>query len=116
MPRATNHVARHRRKKRILRRVKGFYGGRSKLWRTAQEVARRSDAFATKHRRKKKGEWRSLWIVRINTACRARGMRYSEFVNGLKKAGIELNRKVLADLAVRDPASFESLVERARSA
>src|SRR5690606_27462960 len=116
MPRASGHVARHRKKKRVMRRVKGFVGGRSKLWRTAQEVARRSDAYATKHRRKKKGDWRRLWIVRINAACRARGIRYSEFIDGLKKAGIDLNRKVLADLAIRDPNGFEQLVERVRSA
>jgi large subunit ribosomal protein L20 len=116
MPRATYGVARRRKKKRVFQRVKGMRGGRSTLWRTAQEVARRSDVFATKARRKKKGDWRRVWIVRISAACRSRGIRYSEFVHGLKKAQIDLNRKVLADIALRDPDGFADLVERARGA
>jgi large subunit ribosomal protein L20 len=114
MPRVTSAVARHRRKKRLLRRVKGFVAGRSKLLRTAKDVRLRSEVYATKHRRKKKGTWRRLWILRINAACRARGLRYGEFVHGLKTAKVELDRKVLADLAVRDSAAFDAIVERAR--
>ena len=116
MPRATTGAARRKKKKRVFKRVKGFRGGRSKLWRTAQEVAVRSDAYATAHRRKKKGDFRRLWIVRINAACRMRGVSYSQFVGGLKKANIDLDRKALADIAVRDPAAFDKLVEQAKAA
>jgi large subunit ribosomal protein L20 len=112
MPRATSGVARLRRKRRLLRRVKGFRGGRSRLLRTAKETLVRAEAFATRHRRKKKGDWRRLWIVRINAACRAHGLRYSELIAGLKKARIGLDRKALADLAVRDAAAFEALVKK----
>ena len=116
MPRARFGVARLRKKNKLFQRVKGFRGGRGKLLRTAKEARTRAEAYATRHRRKKKGDWRRLWIVRINAACRARGMRYSEFIHGLKRAEVDLNRKVLADLAVRDPEVFDGLVEKARSA
>ena len=114
MPRATYNVARRRKKNRLFRKVKGFRGGRRKLWRTAKETLIRSEAFATKHRRKKKGDWRRVWIVRINAACRQRGIRYSEFISGLKKADVDLNRKVLADIALRDEKAFDELVTIAR--
>jgi len=114
MPRATNHTARRRSKNRLFRRVKGFRGGRGNLLRTAKESRIRAEAYATAHRRKKKGDWRRIWIVRINAACRARGIRYSEFMHGLKKASIELDRKALADLAVRDATAFEQLISVAR--
>lgn len=113
MPRAKSGVARHKAKNRLLRRVKGFRGGRGKLLRTAKEARIRAEAYATKHRRKKKNDWRRLWIVRINAACRARGMRYSEFIAGLRKANVELDRKALADIAVRDAAAFDELVKAA---
>jgi len=116
MPRATYGVARRKKKNRLFSKVKGFRGGRHKLWRTAKESLLRAEAYATRHRRKKKGDWRRLWIVRINAACRARGMRYSEFIAGLKKARIDLNRKVMADLAVRDPAAFDELVTKVKGA
>ncbi|MCH2374637.1 MAG: 50S ribosomal protein L20 [Planctomycetes bacterium] len=116
MPRARNAVARLRKKKRLMRRVKGFWGGRSKLLRTAKETLIRAEAFATKHRRKKKGDWRRLWIVRINAACRARDMNYSQFIRGLGRAQVGLNRKMLADIAVRDSAAFDELVVLARKA
>jgi len=103
-----------RKKRRLLRRAKGFRGGRHKLLRTVKETIIRAEAFATKHRRKKKGDWRRLWILRINIACRARGLRYSEFMAGLKRANVTLNRKSLADLAVRDGAAFDRLVTTAR--
>ncbi len=116
MPRARNVVARLRKKKRLMKRVKGFRGGRSKLLRTAKESLIRAEAFATKHRRKKKGDWRRLWIVRINAACRSRGMNYSQFIRGLSAAEIDLNRKMLADLAVRDSEAFDTLVSQAQAA
>lgn len=115
MPRARNGVARLRKKRRLLKRVKGFRGGRGKLLRTAKETLVRAEAFATRHRRKKKGDWRSVWIIRINAACRARGINYSQFLNGLKKANIELNRKTLADIALKDSAGFDRLVEAAKA-
>ena len=116
MSRVSNVVARLRKKKRLFKRVKGFRGGRSKLLRTAKESLIRAEAFATKHRRKKKGDWRRLWIVRINAACRSRGMNYSQFIRGLKAAEIDLNRKMLADLAVRDSEAFDTLVSQAQAA
>ena len=116
MPRARFGVARRRKKNKLFRRVKGFVGGRGKLLRTAKESRVRAEAYATRHRRKRKGDWRRLWIVRINAACRARGLRYGEFIHGLKKASIDLNRKVLADIAVRNESAFDHLVERAKSA
>jgi large subunit ribosomal protein L20 len=116
MPRARNTVATRRKKNRLFRKAKGYRGGRHRLWRTAKETRIRAEAFATRHRRKRKGDWRRLWILRINTACRARGIRYSQFIAGLKKAKIDLNRKVLADLAVRNQAAFDRLIDLAVSA
>jgi large subunit ribosomal protein L20 len=116
MPRTKNAVAKLRKKRRLLRRVKGFYGGRGKLLRTAKETLIRAEAFATKHRRKKKGDWRRLWILRINAACKLRGVNYSQFMAGLKKANVELNRKMLSDIAVRDSSGFDQLVAAAKSA
>lgn len=114
MPRASNGVARLRKKRRLLKRVKGFRGGRGKLLRTAKETRIRAEVFATQHRRKKKGDWRRVWIIRINAACRARGIVYSQFMRGLKKANITLDRKMLSDLALRDDPGFDQLVTVAR--
>ena len=83
---------------------------------SAKESLIRAEAFATKHRRKKKGDWRRLWIVRINAACRSRGVNYSQFIRGLKAAEIDLNRKMLSDLAVRDSEAFDALVSQAQAA
>jgi len=116
MPRVKSAVGRLRRKKRLFKRVKGFRGGRSKLLRTAAQSLIRSEAFATAHRRLKKRTMRSLWILRINVACRERGMSYSQFIYGLKKANIELDRKILSDLAIRDEKGFQQLVELAKKA
>lgn len=116
MPRVKSAVGRLRRKKRLFKRVKGFRGGRSKLLRTAKQSLIRSEAFATKHRRVKKRQMRGLWILRINVACREQGISYSQFINGLKKANIELDRKILSDLAVRDEKGFQQLVELAKKA
>ncbi len=116
MPRVRNSVAKLRKKRRLLHRVKGFRGGRGKLLRTAKETRIRAEVFATKHRRKKKGDMRGLWIVRINAACRSRGLNYSQFMLGLKRAKVELNRKMLADLALRDSSGFDNLVSTSKSA
>ena len=111
MPRVRNGVAKLRKKRRLLKRAKGFYGGRSKLLRTVKETIIRAEAFATRHRRKKKGDFRRLWILRINAACKARGINYSQFIRGLKKANISMNRKVLSELAIRDATGFDAVVE-----
>ncbi len=114
MPRATNSVARNRRKKKILKEARGQFGGRSKLYRTAKNSVERGWAYAYRDRRQRKRDFRRLWITRINAAARANGLSYSRFVCGLRGAGIELNRKMLADLAVRDPAAFTELAEVAK--
>lgn len=114
--RATSAVARHKRKKRIMKRVKGFRGGRSKLLRVAKETIIRADKFAYRDRKVRKREFRKLWIIRINAATRAAGMSYSRFMNGLKKAEISVDRKMLAEMAVNDPAMFAQLVEKAQAA
>ncbi len=115
MPRATNSVARNKRKKKILKQARGQFGARSKLYRTAKNSVERGWAYAYADRRKKKRNFRRLWIARINAAARLNGITYSRFVNGLKIAEVELNRKVLADLAVRDPAAFTELAEVAKA-
>ncbi len=104
-----------RRHKKALKQAKGYWGGRSRLYRTAAESVTRALAFAYRDRRARKREFRSLWILRINAACRALGIPYSAFMHGLKRAGIVLDRKVLAELAVEDPAAFARLVETARA-
>ncbi len=114
--RVKNAVARLRKKRRLLRRVKGFEGHRSKWLRIAKETRMRAEAFATKHRRRKKGVMRRLWTVRINAACRDRGLSYSQFICGLKKAGVLLDRKVLSDMAIRDVAGFDQLVSMIKAA
>lgn len=116
MPRNQGGVPTHQRKKRVLKRAKGFRGGRSKLFRTANETIIRAEAFSRAHRRKRQGDFRSLWIQRINAAVRAAGLSYSRFINGLKKANIELDRKSLAELAVNNPDAFTAVVEEAKKA
>ena len=116
MARNTGAVASHKKRKRLLKAAKGYRGGRSKLVRTAHDAVDRAMAFAYVGRKQKKRQYRRLWTVRINAACRMRGFNYSRFINGLKKAGIELNRKVLADMAVVDPTAFDQLVEKAKAA
>ena len=110
MPRVKNGVARLRKKRRLMRRVKGFEGNRSKLLRMAKETRLRAEVFATKHRRDKKGGMRRMWIIRINAACRSRGLSYSQLMSGLKRAGVALDRKVISDMAIRDAAGFDHLV------
>lgn len=110
MPRATNTAASKKRRKKWLHRAKGYFGGRRKLYRTARETVQRALRFASAHRRLKKRQFRSLWTTRVNAACRAEGLSYSKFIAGLKKARINLDRKSLADLAVRNGEVFKKLV------
>jgi large subunit ribosomal protein L20 len=113
MPRATKGVASRRRRKKILKVARGYYGGRSKLYRTAKESVQRGLAYAYAHRRRKKRDFRRLWITRINAAARIYGLSYGLFINGLKKAGVLLDRKNLADLAIKDEEAFAKLAELA---
>jgi large subunit ribosomal protein L20 len=110
MPRATNNVAARSRKKKIMKLAKGNYGGRSKLYRTAMETVRKALKYAYRDRRNRKRDFRRLWITRISIACRNNGVRYSQFIAGLKKEGITLNRKSLSNIAAKDPVTFEYLV------
>ncbi len=116
MPRARNVPATRKRRKKVLKKAKGYFGNKSRLFRYAKDAVDRAEAYAYVHRRKRKSEFRQLWIVRINAACRNEGMRYGEFMNGLNKAGIELNRKVLSELAIHEPDSFKELVAKAKAA
>ena len=116
MPRARIGMTRHRKHKRVLKRARGFWGGRSALYRTALESVARAEKYATCHRRLRKRDFRRLWILRINAACRQLGINYSQFIRGLKKAKIELNRKILAEVAVRDSEAFAQIVSRAQAA
>ena len=115
MPRATNNVAAHRRHKKVLERAKGNYGGRRRLYRTAKETVQKGLVYAYRDRRAKKRTFRRLWILRINAAVQEAGLRYNRFMSGLKKSGINLDRKSLADLAVRDQQAFSELVRIAQS-
>ncbi len=114
MPRASNAVARKRRKKKVLDRAKGYYGRKHSSYRFANEQLMRSGAYAFRDRRARKRDFRRLWITRINAAARREGMSYSEFIHGLDQAGVEVNRKLLADIAVTDPDGFRRFVELAR--
>ena len=116
MPRVKSNVARLKRKKQIMRAARGAYGARSKLWKAAKENVERGWKYAYRDRKNKKRDFRRLWIVRINAAAHQNDLSYSVFMNGLRKAGIEVDRKILADLAVRDPAAFTVLAEKARAA
>lgn len=115
MVRARATKATHRRHKKVLRRASGFVGGRHRLFRTAQEAVIRAEAFATKARKKKKGDFRRLWITRITAALRGTGINYSRFINGLKNAAIALNRKMLSQLAIEDPQAFTKLIDTAKA-
>ena len=114
MPRATRAAARNKRKKKIFKAAKGYFGGRKNLYRTAKDAVEKGWEHAYRDRKKKKRTFRALWITRINAAAREHDLTYSRFMNGLKRSGIDLDRKVLADLAVRDPDAFTSLAERAK--
>lgn len=113
--RTTSAVPRNRAKKRLFKRVKGFVGGRRKLLRTATETLIRSGVSAFRDRRRRRRDLRSLWIIRLNAAARERGLRYSEFMGGLIKAKIELDRKSLSEMAISDPAAFDVVVNLVKS-
>jgi large subunit ribosomal protein L20 len=109
-------TVRRRRHKKILKMAKGFYSGRRKHFRKAKEQIERSLVYAFRDRKQKKRDFRKLWIIRINAACRLNDISYSRFINGLKKANIDLDRKILADLAMNEPEVFASIVEKAKAA
>ncbi|HVC94720.1 MAG TPA: 50S ribosomal protein L20 [Pirellulales bacterium] len=114
--RSMKGAARTQAKKRLFRKVKGYVGGRGGLYRTAKETLVRAGVYAFRDRRVRKRDFRSLWIIRINAAARERGLRYSEFIHGLAKAGLELDRKTLAEMAVADPAGFDAVVAQVKQA
>ncbi len=116
MPRAMNNVAAHRRHKKVLKKARGNYGARSRLYRTALETIHKGMKYAYRDRRNKKREFRRLWIIRISAGAKQFGMNYSSLINGLKKAGVGLDRKALADIAARDAATFGRLVDMAKNA
>jgi large subunit ribosomal protein L20 len=116
MPRATNNVASRRRRKKILKLAKGAYSGRRKLFQNAKETVIRGEVYAYRDRKRRKREFRALWIARLNAAARQRGVTYSRLINGLKQAGIEIDRKSLSEIAISDPATFDMFVEKAKSA
>ena len=116
MPRVKRGVTARARHKKVLDLAKGYRGRRSKVYRVAKQAVMRAGQYAYRDRRNKKRVFRALWITRINAASRSHGMTYSVFMNGLKKAGIELDRKSLAELAAREPAAFKTLVEKAKAA
>ena len=115
MPRVKRGFKARRRRNKVLKLAKGFRGGRSKLFRSAVEAVDRSLKYAYRDRKAKKRDFRSLWIVRINAAARENGLTYGRLINGLKKAGIQLDRKVLAELAVSDPSGFTAVVDQAKA-
>jgi large subunit ribosomal protein L20 len=114
--RTTSGVPRNRRKKRLFKKVKGYVGGRRKLLRTASETLIRSGVFAFRDRRRRKRDFRRLWIIRLNAAVRERGLRYSDFIHGLELAKITLDRKSLSEMAVNDPTGFDTVVEQVKGA
>ena len=116
MARVKRGVASKKRHKKVLKQARGYYGNKSRSFRAANEQVMKSGQYAFRDRRAKKGEFRRLWIQRINAGCRQHDMSYSRLIAGLAKAGIEVDRKILADLAVTDPAAFAALVEQARAA
>ena len=109
MPRANSSVPRHRRHRKIVKQAKGYYGARSRTFKSAKDAVVRAGLYAYRDRRQRKRMFRRLWITRINAACRINGITYSAFINGLKTKGIDLDRKILADMAVNDPQAFTVL-------
>lgn len=116
MPRVQNAVVTKKRRKRMLKKAKGYFGNKSRLFRYAKDAVWRAGKFAYRDRRKKKTEFRQLWIIRINAACRPFGLSYSRFMEGIKAAEIELNRKAISELAIHDEVGFKTLVEKAKAA
>jgi len=109
MPRANSSIPRHRRHRKIVKQAKGYYGARSRTFKSAKDAVVKAGLYAYRDRRQRKRQFRRLWITRINAACRLNGITYSAFINGLKTNGIELDRKILADMAVNDPQAFTTL-------
>jgi large subunit ribosomal protein L20 len=116
MPRVRSNPVRLKRKKQIMKAARGTFGARSKTWKAAKETVERGWRYAYRDRKNKKREFRRLWITRINAAARQHDMSYSVFINGLEKTGIEIDRKILAELAVNDPAAFAAIAEQVRTA
>ena len=116
MPRARKGAARRQSKERWFKAAKGYRGSRSRLWRRVKEAVIRAGVYAYRDRRARKREFRGLWITRINAACAQRGLRYSQFIFGLKNANITLNRKMLSEIAIHDPAAFDQIVAAAQAA
>ena len=116
MARVKGAMMTRKRRKKVLKLAKGYFGGKSRLFRTAKEAVMKSGRYAYIGRKQRKRDFRKLWITRISAACRMNGMNYSTFMDGLKKAGITLNRKMLSEIAIADPAAFASLVEKAKAA
>lgn len=115
MPRVKRGVTARAKHKKVLAKAKGYYGARSRVFRVAKQAVIKAAQYAFRDRRQKKRDFRALWIIRVNAAARSHGMTYSSFINGLKKASIEIDRKILADIAVYDKAAFAALVEQAKS-
>lgn len=111
MPRANSSMPRHRRHRKIVKQAKGYYGARSRNFRTAKDAVFKALRYSYRDRRQRKRQFRRLWIVRINAAARQHGMSYSQFMHALRDRNVELNRKILADMAVNDPEGFEALVK-----
>ncbi len=116
MARIKGALATRKRRNKTLKLAKGYWGGKSRLFKTAKEAVWKSGQYAYISRRLKKRDFRRLWITRISAACKMNGVNYSSFINGLKKAGISLNRKMLSEIAISDPAAFTALVEKAKAA
>jgi large subunit ribosomal protein L20 len=116
MPRVKRGVTAHAKHKKVLKQAKGYYGARSKVYRVAKQAVIKAGQYAYRDRRQKKRQFRALWIARINAGARANGLSYSRMINGLKKAGVELDRKVLADMAVFEPEAFGVVAEQAKAA
>ena len=114
MPRARSGPVKHKRTKKVLKQAKGYRGARSKLYRTARQAVMKSGLYAYRDRKNNKRNFRRLWITRINAAARINGLSYNEFINGLKKASVEINRKMLSEIAVSDPDAFKQLTELAK--
>jgi len=115
MPRVKTSVAAKKRKKKVLKQTRGYWGARSRLFRTAQEALNQAQVYAYRDRRNRKRDFRRLWITRINAAARLNGLSYSQLIHGLNQAGVEMNRKILADLAVRDPQAFAAVAQQAKA-
>lgn len=115
MPKVKSHVASRRRRKKVLKAAKGYWGARHRWYVTARQAVVRAGAYAYRDRRRKKRDFRNLWISRINAAARAEGMTYGRLIDGMKKCNIDLNRKTMADLAVRDPKAFSAVVSMVKS-